>query len=320
MPFFVILRLIKRVMLISLFFCNYSLALPIKNDYNDLVVVKVNNKIITQSQVEMRLKYLIKSTKMSVANSNDLKLLREQIIDKMIDEELIRQDAQKFQITVDPEDFENTIEIIALQKKLSVDQFKIFLKNNQISFEVFSKYLEAEILRNKIINELFLRKVKVSDIEILEFLEQGKSRSDHRKFLIAEIVISNANKDDKITKEFVEKIFNDLNQGADFLELVRQFSNSSSALNNGLIGWVSQGDIDAKIYSAIVNLNKNSYSKPIILADGYHIFKLLDAKVEKNIDDNQSNIISKIISKNKLDNLAKGYLIDLRKKSFVEIQ
>lgn len=314
------LRLLKRVMLMSLFFCNFSLALPIKNDYNDFVVVKVNNKIITQSQVEMRLKYLIKSTKMSVANSSDLKLLREQIIDKMIDEELIRQDAQKFQITVDPEDFENTIEIIALQKKLSVDQFKIFLKNNQISFEVFSKYLEAEILRNKIISELFLRKVKVSDIEILEFLEQGKSRSDHRKFLIAEIVISNANKDDKITKEFVEKIFNDLNQGADFLELVRQFSNSSSALNNGLIGWVSQGDIDARIYSAIANLNKNNYSKPIILADGYHIFKLLDAKVEKNIDDNQSNIISKIITKNKLDNLAKGYLIDLRKKSFVEIQ
>jgi parvulin-like peptidyl-prolyl isomerase len=124
----------------------------------------------------------------------------------------------------------------------------------------------------------------------------------------------------KITKEFVEKIFNDLNQGADFLELVRQFSNSSSALNNGLIGWVSQGDIDARIYSAIANLNKNNYSKPIILADGYHIFKLLDAKVEKNIDDNQSNIISKIITKNKLDNLAKGYLIDLRKKSFVEIQ
>jgi peptidyl-prolyl cis-trans isomerase SurA len=307
-------------MLMSLFFCNFSLALPIKNDYNDFVVVKVNNKIITQSQVEMRLKYLIKSTKMSVANSSDLKLLREQIIDKMIDEELIRQDAQKFQITVDPEDFENNIEIIALQKKLSVDQFKIFLKNNQISFEVFSKYLEAEILRNKIISELFLRKVKVSDIEILEFLEQGKSRSDHRKFLIAEIVISNANKDDKITKEFVEKIFNDLNQGADFLELVRQFSNSSSALNNGLIGWVSQGDIDARIYSAIANLNKNNYSKPIILADGYHIFKLLDAKVEKNIDDNQSNIISKIITKNKLDNLAKGYLIDLRKKSFVEIQ
>ncbi len=314
------LRLLKRVMLMSLFFCNFSLALPIKNDYNDFVVVKVNNKIITQSQVEMRLKYLIKSTKMSVANSSDLKLLREQIIDKMIDEELIRQDAQKFQITVDPEDFENNIEIIALQKKLSVDQFKIFLKNNQISFEVFSKYLEAEILRNKIISELFLRKVKVSDIEILEFLEQGKSRSDHRKFLIAEIVISNANKDDKITKEFVEKIFNDLNQGADFLELVRQFSNSSSALNNGLIGWVSQGDIDARIYSAIANLNKNNYSKPIILADGYHIFKLLDAKVEKNIDDNQSNIISKIITKNKLDNLAKGYLIDLRKKSFVEIQ
>jgi len=313
----------KYILLIIVFLFFLPFQIKAKDlQIQDFVVAKVNNKVITNSEIEMRIRYVIKSTKIKIVNDSEKLILREQIIDKMIEEELIRQDAQKLNFTVLDDEMRNALEITAIKHKDNVANFKIFLQKNNIDFNYFSKYLEAEILWSKIVADNFSSKIKVTNLEIEEFLEQRKLRTDTRKFLLAEIVISkNLSKNviENNALEFSQKIFLDLTQGANFNELVRQFSISINSQNNGEIGWVSQGDIDSKIYNAINNLNINSYSKPILLNDGYHIFKLLDVRVEKIFNNKESDLAREFIFKNKLKNYAKGYLMDMRKKAFVEI-
>ncbi len=296
---------------------------PANQDFvSDFVVAKINNKIITNSEIQSRTRYITRSTKINIANENDRKMLRYQIIDKMIDEELIRQEAQKLKVVVSEQELRNALEISALQQRKNIAQFKIFLKENQISLNDFTKYLEAELVWSKIVSENFNSKIKVTNLEVEEFIEQRNSSSDHRKFLLAELVIAknfSNNKNEDNAFEFVQKIGSDLVRGADFKELVRQFSSSISSQNNGEIGWVGQGDIDAKIYQAINPLSKNSYTKPILLEDGYHIFKILDTKVEKNFNNKEVEMAKNFIFLSKLKNYAKGYLMDVRKKAFIEI-
>lgn len=283
----------------------------------DFVVVKVNNKVIVNSEIVARKQYALWSTKIKISNSTDQKILREQIIDKMIEEQLIRIEAEKLNITLSPQEFQEAFEIIANQRKQNSAQFKLTLKKSGISFADFSKYLEAEILWSKIIKEVLVSKIKVSDIETEEFIERGKSRADNRKFYLAEIVIDHKENQER-AQIFSEKLFDDLQKGANFNELVRQFSMSISSQNLGVIGWVGQGDIDAKIYQAINLLSKNSYSRPILLSDGYHIFKLLDSRVEKTIDPKEADFARNLIFQSKLKTSALGYMMDMRKKAFIE--
>ena len=292
------------------------------NEMQDFVVAKVNNVVITNSEINSRIRYVVKTTKISFSNNFEQKLLRLQVIDKMIEEELIRQDAKKLNITVLDEEINNALQIIASQSKKNIAQFKFFLKENNISLVDFLEYLEAEVLWSKISDENFKSKIKVIDLEIEEFFEQAKAKTDNRKFLLAEIVINksmNINNAENNALEFASKISQDLNTGANFNELVRQFSVAVNSQNNGEIGWVSQGDIDAKIYQAISNLAKNSSSKPILFGDGYHIFKVLDIKLEKRVNDKNVDFARNFIFRRKLQNYGKGYLMEIRKKSFIEI-
>ncbi len=292
------------------------------NEMQDFVVAKVNNVVITNSEINSRIRYVVKTTKISFSNNFEQKLLRLQVIDKLIEEELIRQDAKKLNITVLDEEINNALQIIASQSKKNIAQFKFFLKENNISLVDFLEYLEAEVLWSKISDENFKSKIKVIDLEIEEFFEQAKAKTDNRKFLLAEIVINksmNINNAENNALEFASKISQDLNNGANFNELVRQFSVAVNSQNNGEIGWVSQGDIDAKIYQAISNLAKNSSSKPILFGDGYHIFKVLDIKLEKRVNDKNVDFARNFIFRRKLQNYGKGYLMEIRKKSFIEI-
>jgi len=281
----------------------------------NLVVAKINNKIITESEVNDRYRFVIAISGIGIKNSADQKLLRNQVVDKMIDEELIRQDAQVLKMEVSADEVRDAIEILALQRKQNVAQFKAFFTRKAISFENYIKQVEAEILWSKIMSEVLRSKVRISDFEVKEFFEQHRLNSDVRKFLIAEVLISGNN-----APQLAHKLLEELRAGANFQTIVQQFSSGISAETNGEIGWVSQGDIDPKIYEAISRLNKNGYSDVVTLSDGYHIFKLLDAKTERKISDQDLSAARNQIFNAKLQNVAKGYLMDLRKKAFIEKQ
>jgi len=278
------------------------------------VVARVNNKIITIFEVEDRYKFVIYASKIQAASDVERKMLRMQIVDKMIDEELIRQQAASLSISNSNEELVNALEIVALQRKENPQQFKANLVKNNISFNNYLQQLETEILWSKIMSQVVRSGVKVNDREVSEFLEQYKAEIDVRKFLLAEILINN--KENSL--QFASKLVDELREGADFNNIVKQFSQSVSVENNGEIGWVSKMEVNQKIYDVISKLKKGEYSQPLKLEDGYHIFKLLDAKVENNVSPQDFNAAQNAIFSAKLQNSAKGYLMEMRKKAFIE--
>jgi peptidyl-prolyl cis-trans isomerase SurA len=304
----------KRLVLIAVFsFVSFSSR---SAELTDFVVAKINNKAIASSEVIDRYRFVVLTAKLSVKEAEEQKILREQIIDKMVDEELIRQDAKNLKIEAGEKEITDGIELIALQRKQTPAQFKALLQRNNLSFESYSKQVETEILWSKIIAETLRSKVKVSDVEVREFFEQHKLNSDVRKFLLAEVLISPSEN----AAQLASKLAIELKSGADFKTIVKQFSSSVIGDGSGEIGWVAQTDLDSKIYVAISKLGKGDYSDSVQLADGYHIFKLIDSRVETKIADQDLNAAKGIIFNRKLQSLAKGYLMDLRKRAFVEIK
>jgi peptidyl-prolyl cis-trans isomerase SurA len=304
----------KRLVLIAVFsFISFSSQ---SAELTDFVVAKINNKAIASSEVIDRYRFVVLTAKLSVKEAEEQKILREQIIDKMVDEELIRQDAKNLKIEAGEKEITDGIELIALQRKQTPAQFKALLQRNNLSFESYSKQVETEILWSKIIAETLRSKVKVSDVEVREFFEQHKLNSDVRKFLLAEVLISPSEN----AAQLASKLAIELKSGADFKTIVKQFSSSVIGDGSGEIGWVAQTDLDSKIYVAISKLGKGDYSDSVQLADGYHIFKLIDSRVETKIADQDLNAAKGIIFNRKLQSLAKGYLMDLRKRAFVEIK
>jgi peptidyl-prolyl cis-trans isomerase SurA len=303
-------RLLQIFFLLFLF-SHSSFAAPLQSNF---IVAKVNNKVITNLELLDRYHFVLVVSKISIKSEEDKKLLFDQILDKMVDEELIRQESQNLKLEVSENEMRDAIEIMALQQKKNATQFKLFFIKNNLSFDNYLKQVESELLWSKIISETLRSKVKITDVEVKEFFEQQKFNTNVKKLHIAEILISQSLTAEKLA----QKLVLELRKGADFKNIVKQFSQSISAENDGELGWVLHNDIDAKIFEAISKLGKGDYSDPILLSDGYHIFKLLDLRIENKIADPDLAAARNAIFVRKLQTVAKGYLMDLRKKSFVE--
>jgi peptidyl-prolyl cis-trans isomerase SurA len=294
---------------------NYIKKLSLQNS----IIAKINNRAITKSELNDRYNFVIITSKINIKNTQDKKILESQILDKMIDEELIRQEAKNLKIESNASELMEAIDEIAFQQKKNSQQLKFFFLNQGLSFENYLKQVESEILWSKIISEVLRSKVKVSEVEIKEFFEQQKFNISVKKFLIAEILISNNQSPIKDNLLLAKKLVEELRNGANFKSILQNFSTGGFDEHEGEIGWVWQSDIDAKIYDAIFKLTKNSYSDPVLLSDGYHIFKILDVKTDTKVEDQDLISARNIIFSRKLQITAKGYLMDVRRKSFIEI-
>ncbi len=302
-----------------IFFLLTSPAVAATNKANSeavFVVAKINNKVITNLELMDRYRFVLFSSKIKVNSPIEQKNLLEQVMDKMIDEELIRQEAEALKIETSAAEINEAAEIMVLQQKKNLSQFKISLITNNLSYVNFLRQVDAELAWSRIVSEALRSRVKITDTEVNEFFEQHKFNTNVTKILIAEIFIPESDNAAILSKKLVDE----LRAGANFVNIVKQFSGDRlTAENNGELGWVSQGDIDPKIYSTIARLKKNEYSDPVLLNDGYYIFKVLGISKEAKIEDRDLNVARNNIFMRKLQTLAKGHLMDLRKKSFVEI-
>ncbi len=310
-------KILNRFLIVLALFIFYSQTTWAEGLQTNFVVAKVNSKVITNLELIDRYRFVLFSSKIQVNLAQERKDLLNQIIDKMVDEELIRQEAEGLKIEVLPNEIEDAVEMMALRQKKNVTQFKLALIEKNLSYQNYLRQVEVELAWSKIISETLRGKVKITEVEINEFFEQQKFNTNIKKFFISEIFIPQSDNAEAISAKLVAELRN----GADFRSIVKQFSRDSlTAENDGELGWVSQNDIDPKIFAAISKLKKNEYSDPVLAADGYYIFKVVSTKLEAKIEDRDLNAARSNIFVKKLQNLAKGHLMDLRKKSFVEIE
>lgn len=286
------------------------------------VVAKVNNHIITNIDLLDRYQFALAASEITANSEQEKSSLLNQILQKMIDEELRIYAAQDLEITLTQTELDKAVEDVVARQDKTLEQFKKFFSNNNLSYKNYLRQLQSQLLWIKIINRIIAPKIKITDVEIKELLELKKIKTDILKLSIAEIYlpfdyeIDNKNLD---TKLLASKLADEIRKGKNFKKIVEQFSRSPTAEFGGEIGWVGQGDIDAQIYNLISKIKIGEITDPIARSDGYHIFKLVDKKNISNLSDDDIKEVKNIIFNKKIQTAAKSYLMELHKKSFIEI-
>lgn len=304
-------------MILRIFLLIFTLlAMPARANDDGFVIANVNNHIITYANLQDRYRYVVSFAKIKVNSADEKRMLLNQIVDRMIDEELIRQEAQQLKLDLNEQELDEVIATIAKNQHHSANGLKAALQKNGISFESYKDQIKADLLWSKIVSESLRSKIKITDFEIKEYFEQKKQNTDLTKYHIAEILIPSENAD---SKTLAVKLAAELRRGANFKNIVKQFSRSATVENNGDLGWVSKHDVDNKIFETISKLEKNEYSEPVLIADSYYIFKLLDKKSVTHIKEDELTAAKQRIFTRQLEIESKRYLMDLHKNAFIEV-
>ena len=80
-------------------------------------------------------------------------------------------------------------------------------------------------------------------------------------------------------KRQIESIYRQLQNGADFGQLARQYSqDEASAFEGGVMGWYSRGQLLKEIEDVAFKLQKGEMCHPFLSTIGYHIIQMTDRK------------------------------------------
>ena len=242
------------------------------------IIHNIQNEIITNIDIKNEFRYLVS------LNSNLKKLNKEKIL-SISNESVIRERIKKIEILKNYKEVKITEEyslnlinnIFSRLNLKSIDEFKIYLKDYDLTLEDVKRRITIDALWNELIFKKYSTQVIINEAKIREKINKNKNINS-KEYMLSEIFFEIENKG-QLKKKYNEIVQSITQIG--FENTASIYSFSKTAKTGGDIGWISENSINNKIKKNINNLKIGELSKPIILSNGVLLLKVTDIKISK---------------------------------------
>lgn len=256
---------------------------------------KVNNKIITNYDIEKEERYLLTlNPSLKKIDVNERKNLATKSI---IREKIKLIELSKYydlEINENEDILADIINNLFIKNGLKNEQqIKKYLNDSNLEYEWVLQKIKIETYWNTLIMQKYGNQVKIDTNIIKEELQdQLKNLRKDRKLLLSEILIQFDNKKNvESEKQKILKSIKDIG----FENTASMLSISKTAKTGGKIGWIDEKTLTKQIFEKLKNLKKDEITSFIKLNNNYLIIKILDVKeIEKKF--NFEKILQKRIS------------------------
>jgi len=112
-----------------------------------------------------------------------------------------------------------------------------------------------------------------------------------------------------------------IEQGDDFVQLARAYSEDSrTTANGGLFGWVNPGDLVLvpEFEKVMNNLSENQVSEPFKSRYGWHIMQVLERRQHDNTEQAIRTLAEEQILRRKIEEESNSWIRQLRDEAYVK--
>ena len=294
------------------FFCNNYIY-----SFESYVVLKVNNKIITNVDIDNEYRYLIalNTDLQNIDKKKVMNIAKDSIIrEKIKEDELLKY----FDLSKENKYIKSVLE--NFYKKLEMKnekEFKNYLSKYNLSLDEIKKKIQIEAAWNDLIYKKYVSKLEINKIKIKNNINELLSKNkEHNVYLISEILF-NTESFEEIQKKYklIEKSI--LEEG--FKNTANLYSVADSGKLGGKVGWINETQLSEIIKKEVSKLKVGEYTKPITIPGGFLIIHLDDKKTQ-NIYLNFDEEFEKQITYEKnaqLEQYSKIYFKKIKKNSII---
>jgi len=207
--------------------------------------------------------------------------------------------------------------------KIASNDIELFKKkfiNNSIDYQIFLNEIKVELAWQKLIYSKYSDKVKIDDNLIKNELDQlfrKENNQNEYKLSEIEIEITKENKQNKINQ-----VLEEINTFG-FAETARKLSISSTAIDNGNLGWVNEKSLSKQMNEVLTKMKINEISVPVTKLNIVSFFKIIDKRIFK-IDNKNKDALKKDLINQKTNELFKLYsnnhLSKIKNSSFIKFR
>lgn len=274
----------------------------------DRIIAVVNGEIITYQDLHQQVRLIMGRT----PDADTAAKLAPQVLDDMIDDIVLRQEAARLQVEVSDSEVENEIRQFKTRNRMSEEDFVRSLRVQGLTEEQFKERSRQEITKHKIINYMVRRKVVVTQEEIDAYVAQNQSEMNtERVFDLQILAVMDADQAAGLREGIAAGELS-------FSQAVERYSMGPKT-DDGIMRGVRWSDLAAPWRQALGDLKAGDMSKPTMIQERWVVLKLLERTEE--VRQGQSiaeEDVREAILRPKLEERFKEYMSGLRAKAVIE--
>ena len=272
----------KRIVFILLGFL-MSTNTYTKIELIDRVVAVVDSGVIMESQLNSRVEEILIRLKNDKAELPPLNLLEEQVLDRLIIEEIQLQLADRAGIKISDSELNQTLSRVSSQNNLSLEEFRLKLEAEGTSYKSFRDTIKKELIIQRVQRGKVGAKIDISEQELENFINSEEGRTQlAEQYNVQHILLSVKSGLSEIEIEAIENeavsLLERLENGESFEKLAASYSAGQKALEGGFLGWRTSAELPSLFAEVVTGLTVGEVAQPVRSGAGFHILKLTEKR------------------------------------------
>ncbi|MEM7073036.1 MAG: peptidylprolyl isomerase, partial [Pseudomonadota bacterium] len=262
---------IRRVLMLLVVWAFAGTTVVAQENGQNRIVAIVNSDSITMLDLNKRVG-LLRLVGGESASQKPVQQLRDEAMSQLIDEALKVQEARRMSIQVPERDVDTQISRIAAENEMTVEQFVTVLKDYGTSLETLKARFRADFGWYQVIRQQIVQDGGVSDDEMEERIELLQRLIRKPRKRVFEIYIPFTGRDAAKLADDMDNLVVALRAGtAEFSNIATNYSQASSSVRGGDLGWVIAEQLNSPLDQHLLNLDKGDISDPIRTLTGYYV-------------------------------------------------
>lgn len=292
----------------------------------EAVVIRVGDRMVTRTQFMKRLRdgYTeIEQTAPPADVASKKAELRKSLANDLIAELLIKDRADRMNLTVSADEMKDAVQRLKAQYGLTTDaQFNESLQKSGMTRPEMENRLRDTIMMNKVFGRELRGREDLTDRELRERYDREKERFrlPERAHLREIVIVRPA---DAAAVEAARQRATQLAteaRGSDFAKVASASSDAGTKSKGGDLGEVAKGELLPDLDHAVFNATAGSVIGPIETKSGWHILKV-ETRLPSEIPafESMKDRLRKDASDDAWQRDYKAYIDRLRKDAFIQI-
>ena len=290
------------------------------------IVVRVNDQIISRSDVERQQQQLEQAAAQGNVPKDEVATEQKNMLRDMIDTQLLLSRAKELSLNADADVIRQLDDIRKKNNFTSMDELETAARKEGVNFEDFKAQIRNQLLTRMVVQEEVGRRLQMTQAEAQKYYDAHKQDFvQPEQVKLSEIIVPTP---ENATPEQVAQAqakANDVRamavKGDDFATLAKKYSGGTTAAQGGDLGVFKPGVLPKVFEEASFPLKPGGVTEPIRSRQGFVILKVIqhDAAGPAAMKDVQPQI-EEALYMQQMQPALRAYLTKLREQSYVDIQ
>jgi len=280
------------------------------------VLARAGADVITYGEFQDALKRLLpddddEAAEAEGVSAEELEELKRSLLNQLIEESLILQEARKAGIDVSDE--EVLKEAGALQEDFEDEKFRDAVIARYGTMEKWRGELRKKLVIRRTVDSLVNSTVEVTAEEALEYYNENRKDYEMPEQVHARMIVVPTEEEAKKARKMAF--------AGNFEDVARELSTGPEAADGGDLGFFGRGDMPLEFEETVFSLQPGRISNIVKTDYGYHIFKVVEKTKGRKLTFKDVKVsITEMLMRERSEQLYRDWVTSLKKNAQIEIK